>query len=253
MSLFDLFVLMAAAGWLLWQVFILLLPPADVATADDAGAEPTPPTSQRQMTQEQLRITCAHEAGHAICAWWCTLVQNVKSIRIAPNYGHTHVIYHGEMDSDNGRWCRLVILLAGIAAERMAGARVNPTESWKDMNDAYELAEKLAEKWPAEDPPWPVEQIETGTLPFQSMYCPPLPAEQAEVMMLAYRSAKTILLAHENQLRAITQILETDRALSSERLTTILGERSMMRVYGVLRYTFFPLWIRPPENIPSDV
>ncbi|HYX19560.1 MAG TPA: hypothetical protein VFA98_01800, partial [Thermoanaerobaculia bacterium] len=92
-----------------------------------------------------------HEAGHAVAAWCCTLVAEVK-IATIEDKGGGGVVKYSYVPSPNpaAPWCCAVIALAGVAAEAHVYARWKTAGAHKDITDALTYVRQSR----GHAPPW---------------------------------------------------------------------------------------------------
>lgn len=164
-----------------------------------------------------------HEAGHAVAAWCCTMVSDVRITIEAKHGGQVTWMMHGE--GGDVTWHRLVIALAGAAAEAMVYERSRREASSKDdFRAAREYAEALGG-----EPPW----VDPGgsTLAFEKIYVAPplLPATRAN-LEAAYRMARHVIRAHGRDYYRIVSLLLTHRTVREHDVARILGHRAPLRL-----------------------
>ncbi len=165
-----------------------------------------------------------HEAGHAVTAWCCTMVTDV-SITIEAKGGGGHVTWMMHGDGVDETWHRLVIALAGAAAEAMIYKRSRPENSSKyDFGRAHEYAETIGNApAPWSDPGGP-------TISFEKIYAsPPSPAVRKNLES-AYRMASHVIRAHGRDFYRLVSLLLAHRTVKEHDVTRILGHRAPIRL-----------------------
>jgi hypothetical protein len=170
--------------------------------------------------------TAVHEAGHVLAAWSSTAVVRLDHAEVSPVGGHVVSGYAVEA----GLWPRLVITLAGVAAEslRYQGGRLRP--SAYDLLLAHEMATVLAAS--GEPPPW--SEPAEPSLAFDSFYSHAITPDEARILSSAYKMARHVVRRHGAQLERVARLL-TERGRVGEReLEEVLPPRAGIRLLGLL-------------------
>jgi hypothetical protein len=182
------------------------------------------------VTDSPLWRASVHEAGHAVAAWLCTAVLAVHEVRVGhvrgEPFGHVRLTERGSAE-----WCRLVIVLAGVAADQCiyrAKARSRPYAS--DLNQARALAAVLS----GQAPPW---SVEGPTLPFTSLLEGLSDGERA-VLDVGYRRAAALVRSHRNAVLHVASALAASGEVGQSKLEEMLGSRDMTRAIGATRADF---------------
>jgi len=166
--------------------------------------------------------TAIHEAGHTIAAWFCTFIDDVKSARIEANGGE--VRHSSSAFGADFTWCRMVIALAGVAAEAKVYKRWRSGEAKEDLMRVREFATKVV----GTKPPWGV--LFAPPQGFESVYKSPLSSDESHVIRSAYAMARLLLDKHEIRLYRCAGLLLHRRKITSSDLTAALGSRGFLRV-----------------------
>ena len=196
-----------------------------------------PPSRKKSNTPDNLNTRLAvHEAGHAITAWWCSGVDQVKLITIEePTGGKIYLNFNPR--AKNILWCDLVITLAGIAAELSVYSKVRSKPAEKDLTIARDLARQLAGKG-ATSPPWSVKHSKDYSLSFGKMYhSTPSDLEQ-EILKEGYRHARFLLNKRSGHFDRLVSFLLLHRSVKEEQAAEILDDRGFTRVVGVFHSVF---------------
>ena len=209
----------------------------------DAKLPPEKPTEKRSsgvpIDLPEIR-TAIHEAGHAISAWCCTLVINVETVVVKDggHEGHVRSEYFA-LETPKARWCHLVILLSGVAAEAMIYRRGRSAGSKKDLMTALEHAESIAD----ESPPWK-KNVLHRSIDFSKMYEPRPSPQTIQNLEEGYRMAKHVLCANEARFYRVVSALLAKKSLSKTDLEPLLGSRKKMRFL----MPFGPRFVIPEER-----
>ena len=179
-----------------------------------------------------------HEAGHAVAAWSCTLVSDIKHVVINRG-GSGHIKCHYfDLKTTDARWCHLVILLAGAAAETMMYTRGRSRESLTDLEGALEHAKEIGSALP----PW---KMEAGpTFDFTKIFTPTPPEEVIGNLEEGYRMARRIVRLNESRLYRVVGVLLAKKNISHADLEPVLGHRLFTR----LLLPFGPKFVLPHKK-----
>jgi hypothetical protein len=176
---------------------------------------------QRAEVESQCR-TAVHEAGHALCAWACLLIDRIIVAQIDD---HKHVRYRWWHPSfkDDVEWCDMVIGLAGLAAERLVYGREREGVS-KDLEDVRaSVAWVIDHKATA---PWEVGDLQP--LPFAHLFEPPLTPEEERCVQIGYAKACQLLRDGKDRHDRLVSALLCHRTMTYKQITSILGDRYWM-------------------------
>lgn len=180
----------------------------------------------------------AHEAGHAVVAWSCTMVQTVHEVTIAaPDGGYVkYADAYRPSEHTDARWCDTVIALAGVAGEVAVYGRVRSGPASADLRCAMEHARQLS----GVAPPWRLDAVTRSAvvLPFDAMFEEPPSREQIAVLRHAYLIARHILCVRDPSHRHLMVTLHAKRVLNEEDLTGVLGTRAIVKWFGHKRPSF---------------
>jgi hypothetical protein len=178
-----------------------------------------------------------HEAGHAVTAWRCTAVGEIEFVRVGGGEGLVRFSFSPRR-SVACDWCRVVIALAGPAAEAMTYASGRSLESRSDLTSALRFAESLA----GTRPPWKVP--EGKTFDFEKLFHPRPPEAVLLVLCDAYRTARRIVRGDRRGVHVVASALLSKKKISHRDLEVALGPR-----YGtILLMPFGPRFVMPLEE-----
>jgi ATP-dependent Zn protease len=190
-----------------------------------------PPVAPLPKTDETK--TAIHEAGHVIAAWFCTFVDDVKLARSEATGGEVQYTVH-DVNIASVAWCRMVIALAGVAAEARVFKRWRSIESRSDLNRARELCARVV----GTKPPW--EALEPAPQHFESAFEATLSKSEAEAIRHAYAMAKLLVQKHEIRLYRCAGLLLHRRVVSNTDLKAVFGSRTLIRVASTTRGFWLP-------------
>jgi hypothetical protein len=183
----------------------------------------------RGTPMERLRWIASHEAGHAVVAWHCPVINRVVHMVIEPTTGGG-ALWSGHVSHD---WSReapvdqrlawdVVIALSGLAAEILCYGELRTLvmQDQRDVMDAVRAARAMCER----RDPWP--------LPSNGQPLPALPfavecsREEWFVLCQAWATARTILESQRDPHAMLASAIVERRRLGEWELAAILGPRS---------------------------
>lgn len=177
---------------------------------------------RRAAVEKQCR-TAVHEAGHALCAWACFLVDKITVARIE---GEKHVkftYWHPSYKNDV-EWCDMVLGLAGFAAELMVYGRSWTGRSKPDLDQA-----RASTAWIIEHKataPW--EVLDVRPLPFAHLFDPPLSPEEQQCLEIAFSKARQLLRDGKDRHAKLVSALLCHRKMTYKDILAVLGDRHWM-------------------------
>lgn len=177
-------------------------------------------------------VAAVHEAGHALVALRCTLVEQVLFATI--DLGEQPRVEYVLAGDPRYEWCDAVIALSGIAAEVMVFGSFRSRLSRSDLVAARMRAESIVSSGVV--PRCVVPDAGCG-LDFSKVFADPPSARVLAVMDDAYRTARSILRGHvaaHGQL--VGRLLHFEQTEASA-LAVFFGDRSVLRRFrhfGVL-------------------
>ena len=178
--------------------------------------------------------TAVHEAGHAILAFYCTKVREIKTVSILEEMDAS-----GKIDYKIGWgnkacvWCCLVIGLGGIAAENMIFGKFRTRKAKQDLLNARGFAEDLEETG---KPPWGVPEGVSKAPPFESMY--ERAPKNCEALKIAYATARKTLERRRGEHAYLTSMLLAHKEIPGTALEKRFGSRSFLTSLGFFKAKF---------------
>jgi hypothetical protein len=185
-----------------------------------SGDAPTP----HGTPAERLERLATHEAGHAVVAWHCPIVDRVSGLIIesaedGPALWHGQVLHGWRRARPDERlaW-DVVIALAGFSAEVLRYGRVRSL-SRRDLDEALLAARSFCRR----GKPWPFDGFDPPVpFPFE-VACS---NEERDVLVRAWSLACVMLMGHRVAHERIASAAAIRRRLSEQELATILGPRA---------------------------
>ena len=177
-----------------------------------------------------------HESGHAVVAWCCTIVTRIAQAVVGSDGGFVDYAIQ-PFDSSDVRWCKIVLCMAGAAAEITVFGKIRSGESRSDLAEARSLTEGLIGKGDSTSP-WRIKWVGPKSLPFAQIYVPTISPEEETILANAYVRAKELVQAHGDRFYALVTELMEKRILDEQDLERILHKRSFVQLVGMMRPTF---------------
>ncbi len=198
-----------------------------------------PEKKSHKVREKDRRLTAYHEAGHAICTYYCPTQDPVHQVSIIPRGfagGYTLSFpledksykTKGEMTED------IVTLLGGRAAEKIVLEDIS-TGASNDIERATNLANKMATKYGFSDKLGPIVYGGEGeiflgrdyghTRNYSESVAAEIDAEIRGVIESCYTRAQEILTTHIDQLHTVAgYLLEKEKIGGEEFVKLMTGE-----------------------------
>lgn len=180
-----------------------------------------------------------HESGHTVVGWLCTTTTQIPSVTIENANGGITMIYSFIIENTNtnintntntntnNAWCKLVIDLAGVAAESFVfGKPVQSKPAASDLSKALSKAKMLI----GTKPPWDIPAIETS-LPFEKMFTE-ITLKEAAVLKHGYAMAKRLITKHSVGYYRLVNTLLAKKTITEEDIKEALGSREAVKLWG---------------------
>lgn len=196
---------------------------------------PSRPTPVETPDTPKVR-TAVHEAGHALAAWRCSNVVEVRCVTIdGPSGGFVDYSAPPPRSADE-LWCQIVIILAGIAAELAVYRTTRSGPAERDLRFARRRARMLAALGkPA--PPW-TPRAKPPAQRFESLYEHPLSDDEAAVLRIGYDKARLLIRDSHAQHSRLVALLLHQRTLDHAAMRVLFGSRAWVRLIGIVRPRF---------------
>lgn len=168
-----------------------------------------------------------HEAGHALLAWHCTAVDSVLSVNtresaIGGPGGYVKSAWLVNAPQPALDWCRLVVVLGGVAAEMMVARRARSGPASEDLMAAADLSRRIVQAGGA-DPPW--SESWDYKLAFERVFVEQLSDAEMRVLRIGYAAARGMLARRPTALARLEVLLAERHVATGEELRAALGKR----------------------------
>lgn len=197
-----------------------------------------PEKHSKVISEEEKRLTAYHEAGHALCFYYCPTQDKVGEISIIPTGmagGYTmpapeqdkSYVSKTEMNE------RIITLLGGRAAEKVVLDDIS-TGASNDLERATKTARSMVTKYGFSDKIGPVvygtdeDEVFLGRdynahKSYSETIAAEIDAEMREIVHGAYQSAIEILTEHIDRLHAVAQYLIKHEKMNGEQFSRIMN------------------------------
>lgn len=172
-----------------------------------------------------------HEAGHAACAWCCTLVSEVRVASIESKGGGGHVLFeYRGYPGPEGAWCQAVISFAGVVAESMVYGKWDTRGSKADLEAAF--ASVLDAN--GFEPPWERLGETGGDVPqLERMFARKPPKMTLQNLEECWRMARVIVEAHGGKFFKLVSVLLAHRTAKTLHMEEVLGKRYFEKLVAI--------------------
>ncbi|MBQ8395718.1 MAG: AAA family ATPase, partial [Oscillospiraceae bacterium] len=201
-----------------------------------------PEKKSKVVLEEEKRLTSYHEAGHAICHYYCETQDKVQEISIIPRgFAGGYTLSLPETDKSYVTKTRMkediVTLLGGRAAEQIILDDVS-TGASNDLQRATKIARNLVTKYGFSDKIGPIvygtdeDEVFLGRdynsqKSYSEKIASEIDSEVREIVHGAYQDALSILEAHADQLHAVAGQLLVREKLTGEEFDKIMKGESL--------------------------
>jgi ATP-dependent Zn protease len=192
---------------------------------------------------ESLAIAI-HESGHAVAAWCSTCTKSVDRISIDEPYGGIAQRTEAPGSGPDFHWSRIVIGLAGIAAEGLVigkigrGSTVDLSKARKEAEDLVALGPKVAC-----DIPWDAAFADGATLDISRMFHGQMDPVVRGILNVSYRQARRIVRLHHSAFERTVDALMAKRVLQGADLDAVLDPD-----FGFLCKRMRPIFVLPVQR-----
>lgn len=185
------------------------------------------------MSVDRDKVVSVHEAGHAVAAWYCTIVGEVQTATIDPSpvmwggpFLGGYVTHWILAKATHACWCGAVIDLAGFAAEAMVLGAARTSPSSEDLLSALDNVRHGG-------PDFPWSEGKAGEdIDFTRYFAKGIADVEANGLRASYRMARFVLGAHEARLATLADRLRAVRTMQSKQIEAVLGPRSAIVALG---------------------
>ncbi len=201
-----------------------------------------PEKKSKVVLEEEKRLTSYHEAGHAICHYYCETQDKVQEISIIPRgFAGGYTLSLPETDKSYVTKTRMkediVTLLGGRAAEQIILDDVS-TGASNDLQRATKIARNMVTKYGFSDKIGPIvygtdeDEVFLGRdynsqKSYSEKIASEIDSEVREIVHGAYQDALSILEAHADQLHAVAGQLLVREKLTGEEFDKIMKGESL--------------------------
>ena len=198
-----------------------------------------PEKKSRRILEEDKKITAYHEAGHAVCTYYCPTQDPVHQISVIPRgmaAGYTIALPKDDQSHVRKKSLeeRIVVLLGGRAAEKVVLDDIT-TGASHDIEVATNIAREMVTRYGFSDILGPVlygqenQEVFLGReIGHSNNHSPEvankIDAEIKRIVEEGYSKAIAILNDHRDKLEAVTQKLIEAEKLDAEEFKAIMDE-----------------------------
>jgi len=201
------------------------------------------------ISEIELQVAAAHEAGHALVAWLTPQAEPIRKVGLLQpcplenNFGPVSGISEAGNPASYTReklMACLAVILAGRAAEEIAFGEAT-THSWRDLIDATALARQMISSWGMSS--LGLAAFDNRELSEETARC--IDREVQGLLEERYRYAREKLAEAQDRLELLTQTLLQEETVGREKLNQILGKRSFNEEVIALRELEIPHQNKP--------
>ena len=196
-----------------------------------------PEKKSRVVLEKEKRLTAYHEAGHAICHYYCPTQDKVSEVSIIPRGqagGYTMALPEHDKSyvSKNEMNEEIVTLLGGRAAEKVVLDDIS-TGASNDLERATNIARSMVTKYGFSDKLGPIvygrddDEVFLGrdynsNKSYSEVIAGEIDAELRSIIHGAYDKAIAILSEHIDQLHIVAKYLITHEKITGEEFTKLM-------------------------------
>lgn len=204
-----------------------------------------PEKKSRVILPEEKRLTAYHEAGHAVCHFYCPTQDKVSEVSIIPRGaagGYTlslpdkdkSYVSKTEMNEN------IVVLLGGRAAEKLILDDIS-TGASNDIERATDTARSMVTRYGFSDKLGPVvyghddNEVFLGrdynsTKTYSEVIASEIDAEMRAIIHSAYDRAQQILSEHKEQLERVAEYLIVHEKINGGQFVKLMNNEPMEAV-----------------------
>ena len=207
-----------------------------------------PEKKSRVILPEEKRLTAYHEAGHAVCHFYCPTQDKVSEVSIIPRGmagGYTMALPEHDKSyvSKTEMNEQIVVLLGGRAAEKLILDDIS-TGASNDIERATDTARSMVTRYGFSDKLGPVvyghddNEVFLGrdynsSKTYSEVIASEIDAEMRGIIHSAYDRAQQILSDHKDQLSRVAEYLIIHEKINGEQFVKLMNGESLEAVESV--------------------
>ena len=204
-----------------------------------------PEKKSRVVLPEEKRLTAYHEAGHAVCHFYCPTQDKVAEVSIIPRGmagGYTMALPEHDKSyvSKTEMNENIVVLLGGRAAEKLILDDIS-TGASNDIERATDTARSMVTRYGFSDKLGPVvyghddNEVFLGrdynsSKTYSEVIASEIDSEMRAIIHSAYSRAQDILSEHKDQLTRVAEYLIEHEKLNGDQFEKLMNGESLESV-----------------------
>lgn len=201
-----------------------------------------PEKKSRVVLPEEKRLTAYHEAGHAVCHFYCPTQDKVSEVSIIPRGmagGYTMALPEHDKSyvSKTEMNENIVVLLGGRAAEKLILDDIS-TGASNDIERATDTARNMVMRYGFSDKLGPVvyghddNEVFLGrdynsSKTYSEVIASEIDSEMRAIIHSAYDRAQEILASHKDQLTRVAEYLIIHEKINGEQFEKLMNGESL--------------------------
>lgn len=197
-----------------------------------------PEKKSRVVLPEEKRLTAYHEAGHAVCHYYCPTQDKVSEVSIIPRGmagGYTMALPEHDKSyvSKTEMNEQIIVLLGGRAAEKLILDDIS-TGASNDIERATDTARNMVTRYGFSDKLGPVvyghddNEVFLGrdynsSKTYSEVIASEIDSEMRAIIHSAYDRAQEILSAHKEQLTRVAEYLIQHEKINGEQFIKLMN------------------------------
>ena len=204
-----------------------------------------PEKKSRVVLPEEKRLTAYHEAGHAVCHFYCPTQDKVSEVSIIPRGmagGYTMALPEHDKSyiSKTEMNEEIVVLLGGRAAEKLILDDIS-TGASNDIERATDTARNMVTRYGFSDKLGPVVyghddnevflgRDYTSSKTYSEVIASEIDSEMRAIIHSAYDRAQQILSEHKEQLTRVAEYLIEHEKINGEQFVKLMSGEPLEEV-----------------------
>ena len=196
-----------------------------------------PEKKSKVITEDEKKLTAYHEAGHAICTYYCQKRDKVHQVTIIPRGqagGFTMSLPEKDKTyvSKNEMYNNIVVLLGGRVAEKLILDDIS-TGASNDLERATATARKMVTRYGFSDNLGPVVYGQgehevflgrdyTSAPSYSDNVAAEIDNEIRTIVETAYEQSETVLKQHMDQLHKVAEYLMKNEKIDGEKFDKLM-------------------------------